>query len=99
MNDAFKVTKNIELLFSEHAIEDSLEFCLHLSVDYSVSKDFRLDVLKSECFLVEVEALNNFDLLITDDRFHRVIRLMMNHLFNWRHILGTQSLHKHVYDG
>jgi hypothetical protein len=96
LDNALKITQNVELLFSKHPIQDSFQFGLHFSIYDSVSQNFRLDVLKTKGSLIEVKTLNHFDFFVPDNGLDRGVRLVMDNVLDRRHVLRTEGFHENV---
>lgn len=89
LNDALKITQNIKFLLTNHTIQYFLQLNLHLPIHNRLGQHLRLYILKSQALLVKGKTLNHLNIFITDNRFNRIISLMMNYLLNRRHILRT----------
>ena len=86
LDDALEITQNIYLLFSTHTLQYFLQLVFILSVNNALSKHLRLNVLKSQCSFIKGTALNNLNILVTNDRLHCVIRLVLDDFFKRRQI-------------
>lgn len=77
----FEIAQNIGLFFSFHSFEDFFQLFVHFMVDDSFSKNFRLNVRKSQLVLIKIHRFNHFDVFVSYNRFNCCIRLMGNSLF------------------
>lgn len=80
MNNALEIPQNVSFLLSAHSLQNSFELAFIFPINDSFCKDFRLDVLKTECSFIERTTLNDFYILIADDWLDCVVRLMLDYL-------------------
>jgi hypothetical protein len=70
LDDALEITQNVGFFFATHSLQYPFKLVFIFSVDNTLSKHIRLNVLKTQSSLIESTALYNLNILVADDRFH-----------------------------
>lgn len=92
----FEIAQNIGFFLSLHSFEDFLELFVHFMVDDSFSKNFRLNVGKSELVFIKIHWFNHFDVFVSYNRLNCRIRLMRDRLFQWHSWFRGQCLKESI---
>ena len=94
--EAFEINGQIDAEAFRHSLMTFGNKFSASEVDDAFGESLRLNIGEPQRFLIKSETLYNLNILIPNDRLNRVIRLMMNHIIQWRHIFTTQGLHEDI---